>query len=620
MIPRKLTGLRPQFDSICKRFVVVPASTASRRRRRSVRSVRGNVSVEDLELDKPLNLDNPRELDFKLRQLREFTKNLTAQIRMADDEAKIKAAERELPDSSDDTDTAQSDFAQLILGKNERSDYKESHHALPGGDDLSSIILSTSNQAKKFLPSDLLLRIGDDELVLRSLINHRNRDWNAIISKLYNCPDRLDGISQRTLKKHLLPRVSRLSIDSIRMLDAMLMSNINGDVTDFTIAMYESLLQNLSDLNLSPATKPEDRAEIYALIDTYFDRFDAAQKLRDPNPTTNGSEVVSTPPKAEMTQFILNCCLKTASKLMDPAKMNHYLTKFSHDYKILPNKENYTCIAQFYTKLGLNSQAWDVFDTMKFLSTDHKPDAKTYTTMLTLCNKEKNYSKAIDLFNEMIDLKVEPTKETINALAKTLAVVSGDPIASEGKAESLRLLGWKYLHQNEDLMSIKDGRFDDTIISMMALCAYDGDAGLARALYFKYIMTKFKENFTKWQAKQGGSGSVNLKAIWAKTFNPYLLNYLMLAYANYSPTKLPLLLGFDQGATVRRNLMSDVDFTYKFANDEGGPQARLPMLPLSDINHPTQVLLESRAVWQFNLEFGGTVDLRAPPKLSLIHI
>ncbi|CUS22948.1 LAQU0S07e03862g1_1 [Lachancea quebecensis] len=611
MLGRRLVGVKPQSGILFKRYVVVPASNRTRRRRKDVGGIRKDVSVEELELDKALDLRDPKELEFKLRQLREFTKNLAAQIRVADDLVKKEAAQNEYAGKSKEEDA--DDAASVILGTH--SNLRHEQRLLLEGKDLSSIILSVSHQVKKLLPETLLKRINDDELVLRSLINHRNSDWNAIISKLHKCPEKLDGVSQRALKKYVLAKAKNLSLESIRKADAMLLSNIDHDLTKFSTSMYEFLFYNLSNLKPSQDPSSNYNKEIYAMMESLLDRYDEAQKIIIGRKVEDEA-LEGTMQKIEMNQFILNCCIKFASRLLDASKMNSFLSKFNNDYHVLPNRENYTVIAQFYTKLGLNDKAWDIFATMKFLSAEHKPDAKTYTCMLSLCNREKNYAKAIDLFNEMIDLKVDPTAETLNALVKTLATVSGDPVASEGKAESLRLLAWKYLHQNEDLVNLKSGNFEDTILAMMSLCAYDGDVGLARALYFRYITTKFKSNSEFWRIRNGDHSSVDYKRIWARTLNPLLLNYLMLAYANYLPSKLPLLLGFEQGAITRRNLINNVDYLYKFQNDDAGPRVKLPMLPLADINQPSQILLESRAVWQFNLEFGGLCDLRIPPSDS----
>ncbi|SCV00650.1 LANO_0F07932g1_1 [Lachancea nothofagi CBS 11611] len=612
MLARNIDTLKPWLGCVFKRFVVVPASgDKSRRRRRNVRNVRRDVSVEDLELDKTLNLTDPRELEFKLRQLREFTRNLQAQIRVADDLTHKDAAQKELTKEELSKQNNTEATANLILGSKSGLTLSQQNSNLNTSEmNLSSFILSTSRQAQKFLPQILLDRINDDELVLKSLINHRSSDWNSIVSKLYNCPEKLQGVSHRILKVFILPKVSYLSLKNIRKLDSMLMDYIGNDGTRFTTAMYECMFLNLSNIKSFPNSTV---SETFEFIESLLQRFDAAQSLLLQEKITDGSTGTSLIPKAEMNQLILNCCIKLASRLSDTQKMNYFLSKFKQDYDILPNRENYTTIAQYYSKLGLFDQAWDLFATMKFLSAEHKPDTKTYTTMLNICAKEKNYSKAIDLFNEMADLKIETSAETLNALTKVLAVASGDPVSSEGKGESLRLLGWKYLHQNEDLVNMRGRNLEDTIMTMMALCAYDGDAGLARALYFKYTTAKFTENHNKWKMNHGDSKSVDFKVLWSKSLNPYLFNYLLLAYANYSPDKLPLLLGFDQGAITRRNLINSVDYNYKFDEAENGLPLRLPMLPIADFNQGTQVLLESRALWQFNLGYGGTCDLREEP-------
>ncbi|SCU92671.1 LAME_0F00980g1_1 [Lachancea meyersii CBS 8951] len=601
MLAPNLRGLKLLSRSVFRRFVVVPASgTRTKRRRQNVRSVRQNVSVEDLKLNKPLELTDPRELEFKLRQLREFTKNLQAQVRMADDLSRKEAAEKVLATSEkDELDTE--DTAELILGQSQMTDTSN----------LSSFLLSTAGQAQKLLPQMLLQRINDDELVLKSLINHRSRNWNTIVSKLYDCPGKLNGVSHKALKTGLLSRVTHLSLKNIRKLDLMLVEYVESTGTQLTTAMYECLFQNLS--NLKPVKEAES-TEVFAFLDSLLQRFDSARTSAQQGNTDPNSLVPEQRHKAEMNQFILNCCIKFASKMMDASKLNNYLTKFNQEYRILPNRENYTAILQFYNKLGLNRQAWDVFATMKFLSAEHKPDAKAYTSMLQLCVKEKNYAKAIDLFNEMSDLKIEISAEALNAVARVLAVASGDPISSEGKAESLRLLGWKYLHQNEDLVQMRGRILEDTIMTMMTLCAYDGDVGLARALYFKYVTAKFADNYGKWRAKFGDTSPIDYKAIWSKTLNPYIFNYLLLAYAKFSPEKLPLVMGFDQGAITRRNLINSVD--YQQVSNEFACEVpiNIPMLPVADFSNSSQVILESRALWQFNLEFGGVCNLREAPK------
>ncbi|CEP60505.1 Ccm1p LALA0_S01e12464g [Lachancea lanzarotensis] len=617
MLTRNFAKIRLKSRPIFERSVVVPASgNASRRRRKTVKSVRQNISVDDLRLDRPLELSNPRELERKLRELRNFTKNLQEQVRVADDLSQKEAAEKALLEPENEKEDSGEHTAALILGGG--GDLK----AMSGGThsqmsrhakktDLSTFLLSTSGQAKKLLPEAILLRINDDELVLKSLINHRNSDWNAIVSKLYDSPEQLQGISHRVLKIGIFSRASRLSLENIRKLESMFRKYGQHTGTGLTTAMYECLFVNLS--NLKPQGVAE-KNEVFGLFDSLLKTFDDTKTCIMHEHDSIDENISNTQNKAIMNQFVMNCCIKFASKVMDPSKLNYYLTKFNHDYKVLPNRENYTTIIQFYTKMGLNAQAWDIFATMKFLSAEHKPDTKTYTSMLHLCAKDKNYAKAIDLFNEMTDLKVDISSETLNGVAKVLAVASGDPISSEGKAESLRLLGWKYLHQNEDLLQMKGRILEDTIMTMMALCAYDGDVGLARALYFKYVTAKFADNYSKWRARFGNTISTDYKAIWSKSLNPQIFNYLLLAYANFSPEKVPLLVSFDQGSITRRNLINSIDYQQKLDDIGCELPIKIPMLPVADFSQVLQVILESRALWQFNLEFGGMVNLRESPQ------
>ena len=581
---------------ICKRKVVIPQGQKLRvdnnnggslRRRRRIKS----VSLDDLTLNS-LDRYNSKELEFKVKQLQAFTRNLKDQIRKAD---KIKEIVN-TDNNSIDENQLNADVGALFesLSLSSSTDDKGQLPCQQENQitDLSSfIIASTKTQANKLLPAMIGERIQDDKLVIKFLVDESNQNWNPIVSKLYESDRQLQDIDFKDLKASILAKIKNLSLENIEKLDEMFLSNINNDITKFNTTMFECMFMNLSSIKNNKVQSNESDGVVLKMKQL-LERFDKA--------AVEGTSTT-------MTQFILNRCLTYSSSQKNFDDMNYFLVKFK-SYGITPNKENYTTVLQFYYKLGISKQAWDIFDTMKYLSQSHSPDVTVYNTMLLFCNKEKNYSKALDLYNEMVAEKLTPTTDTFNIMAKTLATASRDSFTSEGKSESLRLLGWKFIHEIED--NSGSNFAPRTIESMMALSAYDGDIGLSRALYFNYVTSMYKETVKRW------NGPRDERNIWKNVLNPQLLNYLLLAYSKHKPQRLPLLLGYDNGIVLRRNIINSVDYSGRSVFDDD-VKIVLPLLPVSDINKPWEILAESRALWHFNLEFGGVIDMKQNPIDSL---
>lgn len=574
---------QPSTLLIPKRNVIIPSSTTRKKRKRKIR----DVSIDYLSL-RDVDPSDLNALEFKVRQLQEFTRNLREHIKDADSSIKKLDTQRDISSTDNDKETADLILNNFGLPSPTNLGKLASHE---NENNLSSIIMSyESKEASKLLPQVIRDRIDDDSFILASLLDRSHQNWNGVISKLYSTEARLNGISNQTLKKWLLSRANRLSYDNIENLDRMLLERVNGDISKFSTQMYECLFYNLAKLN-----PPQNNDAVASKMKQLLHRYDQSREL----PAC----------ASKMTQFILNSCIKYSNKMLSFDNMEFFLSKFKNDYMISPNRENYTTIIQFYTKLGVSKQAWDVFDTMKFLSKSCAPDVTTYNSVLHLCNKERDYARAIDLYHEMRDKNLEPSVETLNIMAKTLARASSDPITSENKAESLRLLGWKYIHLIEGESNVRQSEthFFYTLEAMMALAAYDGDVGLARALYFKYTTQRYKEVVTKWRGKTDRS------KVWQYALNPQLFNYLLLAYSKYNAGSLPILLGYEKGIKLRRNLMNSVDYSGRTDYDEE-VKAKIPMLPVIDLNQPWQILSESRALWQFNLEYGGLNNLREAPQ------
>ncbi|CAR29476.1 hypothetical protein ZYGR_0AD01580 [Zygosaccharomyces rouxii] len=572
-----------RWIQVPRRTAVIPAKPSPMRRKR--RRIK-NVSSKDLDL-RGIDPQDSRALEFKVKQLQEFTRNLKEQFKLADSNTKKLEAEEELAKSIPEDDDKRADE---LFGKLEAPAFEK---PLPQPN-LSTLILSAENQQlKKLIPVEIKERINDDGFLLARLIDKDNQNWNDIISKLYTTEKRLSDISMPIISSGILRKVKNLSYENIEKLDIMLLETKNGDITCFNRLMYETLLLNLS--NLRPPTSGEED-KVTMKMRQLLERYDKSKEISPDVPS-------------KMTQFSLNCCLKYSTKSVSFENMEYFLSKFKNDYGITPNRENYTTVIQFYVKFGVSKQAWDVFDTMKFLSSSHAPDVTTYNSVLHLCNRERDYAKAIDLYEEMLDRQLQPSIQTLNIMAKTMARASADNVISEGKADSLRLLGWKYIHTLESTFdhTKHETHFYHTLEAMMALAAYDGDVGFARALYYKYTTRKYKEVVKYWK------GKFDSQKIWQTALDPQLFNLLLLAYANFRPNKLPILLGYEKGIKLRRNILNSVDYAGRYDLDDE-IKVQLPMLPISDMNQAWQILAESRALWQFNLEFGGYYDLRDTPE------
>lgn len=561
------------------RALIIPSNSNPHRRRRRIR----DVSINDLNLN-GIDKTDSKSLEFKLKQLQEFTRSLREQIKVSELNRQ-KAEVSGFPGDDDLEEGSKTIFSDLIASPSSPTTSKNTSN-------LSSIIMAAQpGESNALLPKIIRERINDDSFILSSLVDKNHQNWNGIVSRLHSSKLRLKEIPMKVLKKWLLAKCDRLSYDNIIKLDKMLLERVDNDLSQFNYSMYQCLLNNLSKL------KPSQNQ------DPVFDKLKELLKRYDQTKSKAATEIFS------MDQYMLNFCIKYSSKALSFENMNYFLSKFKGDYGIVPNRENYTTIIQFYTKLGVSKQAWDVFDTMKFLSKSHEPDTITYNSVLHLCNKDLDYAKAIDLYQEMVDRNVQPNAQTMNVMAKTLARASADSKTSENKAGSLRLLGWKYIHQLEETFHTKQAEvpFYHTLEAMMALAAYDGDVGLARALYYKYTTQKHR------QLRNKSINSAHTRKAWQNALDPRLFNYLLLAYSKFESGSLPILMGYEKGIRMRRNIMNSVDYTGRSFTDEGFNN-QLPMLPLIDLDQPWQILAESRALWQFNLEFGGIYDLRSKPR------
>lgn len=537
-----------------------------------------------------------KELQFKIKQLEEFTRNLKWQIKIRD--KNVIESKKEKQRYNNEANKTNSDII-----KDTQSLIDETFASMNTGERKAQQLPKSvrSHKLESLLPNPILERIEDKDIVQIALIDKNNQDWNLIVKALYDSKEKLRNLPLSKKEMHtFISSIKGLTYENIELLDNMFLEGLPSDNHKINKLIYNCLFLNLSNL---PLVDTQDNNSKFS-NDLVINKMKTLLKRYDNYLANNEGS------KNNMNNYILNCCIKYASKIKNFKEMEYFLSKFKNDYEVEPNKFNSTVIIQFYSKIGHFKNAWDVFDGMKYLSVKDSPDLATYNSVLQLCNKEKNYPKAVDLLSEMEEKGISPSIQTYSLLAKTLATSSSDSLSSEGKSESLRLLGWQYIHKLEDKFSINDlvDSPDDSgaysvLVAMLALASYDGDLALARALYFKAISKQYQYKITKQLNKPSDKST---KQLWKTILNPELLNYLLLAYQRYIPNKMPLLMGYENGIKLRRNILNSVDYSIRRSEDYS---AKMPMLPLIDLTEPWQILAESRAIWHFNLDFGNSIDI-----------
>ncbi|AAS53851.1 AFR480Cp [Eremothecium gossypii ATCC 10895] len=593
------TRLGQMLPFVTKRFASVP--TAMRTRRRTRRHEREpNLRKRQGGSHSNLKENEDAELKFKLRQMNEFAKNLKMQMQLADSLRRKEEAARAEGIGGDVAEGAiERDSSTVAAALLEGAEPAE---AQPAPLNLSQLIMSAQN-AEPLLAPELAERIGDGKLVYSALVNKRAQNWDAIVAALYESAEKLRGLDADIVKEKLLLRVSGLSLEGVATLDKLLTDRF-GEGRDFDVDMYGVLFETLGE-----HTQHTQQAKtVVDRMKKLLQRYDACDD----------------PDKKPLTQEILNCCLKvgTAAKSFDD--MNYFLSKFVKDYRILPNKVNYDQVLTFYLKNRTLSQAWETFGAMKFMSLSHRPDVATYNLMLQVCDQERNYSKALDLYHEIQDLKMEPDVRTLSMLAKAMASASTDAIVSEGKSDSLRLTGWKFIHEIENNPKYATAKDDPVcahgvLTTMMALASYDGDVGLARALFYRHAVQSYKKLMKNANMDAVSNPAAAARAAWTQAIDPVLFNYLLMAYSRYQPNKLPILLGYELGAKFRRQLMFNVDYMGR-AESDNDMHANIPLLPVMELSSTAEVLNESRALWEFFLSKHINGSLQPQPSARVVSM
>lgn len=204
-----------------------------------------------------------------------------------------------------------------------------------------------------------------------------------------------------------------------------------------------------------------------------------------------------------------------------------------------------------------HKQAVQLFDLMKFLAGSMSPKSLDYQNIIVSYVNNNDVEKALDLYQEMIDKKLEFTQSMIVALARGCM-----------SRPTLKYKAWDFIFE---IYRMKWEPTVPTLEYILYLCAKDGDLTLARAVF----------------------NQLNI----LNATSPRSFGFLMLAYANSAVAetvryKVPTINFHDKGKIFRTNMLDKTDFSVIHEN----PKQAVPFLPILALTTVEQLLSESSAI------------------------
>lgn len=454
-------------------------------------------------------LGKKKELEARSFKVKKFASKLQKYIAALDHKKKEEKAAEEL-----DLDGPARDKEIDIL---------EEYISLPESDTLQlpeNSPLTAKSSSAPFLPKQIVDRVGTAIVEVSSKdINKQN--WGTVIKALYY-GDGLAGLGTADVDKLILniPLEQRSGLMSI-INEMMMDSNIVPSklTYDLIMAAYahrghtivvEAFFEELKERGFKPDN---------------FTYGHLLKSLGKNNDLENSSQVLR-----EMQQNGINPSYKVTTTLLQ------------------------TCI-----RVGDYKQAFDIFDMLKFLSSETQPDLRIYNSLLLAAAKQNRIEKVLDLYKEMTTRAIdplEPNSETYNTLVYACA-----------KDERTHVQAWHYLLEMQSKRYVADRK---AMQSLLYLCGTTGEVMFSRAL-FKQLCTN---NVTYPDA--------------------FMLNSLFVAYANYKPGNVSPVMASALGPKIRSSFFSQHDVT----NDKD-PDRRPPFLPVVLLSTKEQVLAESQAIFAF---------------------
>lgn len=448
------------------------------------------------------------ELDRRLVQMERFTSALKKEIEAKDEKTLQQARLEEAEMSSADTDKAVDEvmeFMELGEGKPGTSiaEIKASLFELPG---------ETSK-----LPVSLTSRLGNST-VTQYIANTKNPDWKGLVVRIHK-EKGLTGVTEEEFSKLVYAVPLDQRADVLPLLHEMAWDAkipLSKHVYDNTMAGY--------------AQRGDTRT-----VQAFMDQMKADSLVPD--------------------AFSYGNLLKSLGKNNDLKASVQVLRQIQSE-GVAPSLPLYTTLLQTCIRVNDYTQAFEVFDMLKFLGTDIHPDRAVYNSVIYAAAKTHNVERVNDLYREMTNQGILPDADTYSTLIYGFA-----------RTERTHVRAWELLLEMYD-RGIPPSR--KTLNSMLYLCGSTGELSFARAIFRQLCTTS--ESYP----------------------DAFSFNCLLTAYANYKPGFFSPVLSTAVGPKLRAAFFYNMDIP---ATTE--PDITPPFLPAAMLLNVPQVLAESRAVFTF---------------------
>lgn len=490
-----------------------------------------------------------KELELKIKEMQEFTMNLKAQIKKnkeSEAEKQIKDISKPIEQDSGDVDVI---YDEILGDSNDNLLLPDSKS------NTDNVAVSLFDQPAKgiVLPQIMLNKIGDNVV---HIVNKDKPNWDAIILDLAKNKGGLQGVVKKDIYQFMGQiAMGKISSGSLELLHEMLKENgiaFKNFAYDFFMKQYAQLGSLL-------------------MVESFY-----KQALAD---------------GVKPSKYMYSYLIKVYSKHKNLKKINQTLN-LMHQNKVEPGLVIYSNVLNLCVNMKDSNQAQEIFQMMKFRSTQTKPDIQAYNSMILLATNDNDIYKALDLYRELEDAKLSPSLFTLNCLARCCS-----------KNKEFFVHGWRFINEINERRLTPNVR---TFEAMLRLAAKDGDLELARALY----ITIFKMR----------------QDVRIPTAGHEALVYLLMAYRDYKIGYRPSMLDFPEGVAIRRNALNlvdflglhqDVDFDLTESREKNQSP---PFLPLKTLIHPKQIIAESNAIWSFHLlsDPGNTLNL--PNLITFLRI
>lgn len=234
-------------------------------------------------------------------------------------------------------------------------------------------------------------------------------------------------------------------------------------------------------------------------------------------------------------------------------------------FKLSPSPAIYSNVLKTYVyKSRDHKQATAVFDTMKFLSHTTRPNTDAYNDIIVSYVNNNDVEKALDLYQDMIDGRIEVNQSIMVALSRGCSQRPG-----------LLFKSWEFM------LEIYDRGWTprrETLEYMISLAAHDGDTALARVIFKKLAAV----------------GSITRRSV---TFllQAYGKSRVQAAAAATPAAAImdpPIVSMHEKGRLLRRTLLSEFNSV----------RETVPMLPVLDVTTVEEIMAESGAIWRYIVE------------------